>query len=178
MWNARCSDINRLTAYLVANSEFPSGAVEVKQFNKGQSNPTYLLTASDGHRYAATPHTKSLCFVLRPSETATRCARSRYVVRKQPPGDLLKGAHAIDREYRVLDALKGTSSTEQVSLCLVTHLASVSVSCPSCCSRCITRLVRAGSRDRRACAAHLAALRGPVCLTSTFSLANHFLIQI
>lgn len=58
MWDARCSDINRLTAYLVANSEFPAGAVEVKQFNKGQSNPTYLLTASDGHRYAPPPHTK------------------------------------------------------------------------------------------------------------------------
>ena len=76
-----CPDVDRLTAYLVANSEFPAGPVEVKQFNKGQSNPTYLLTSSDGHR---------------------------YVVRKQPPGDLLKGAHAIDREYRVLDALKGT----------------------------------------------------------------------
>ena len=97
-------------------------------------------------------------------------------MRKQPPGDLLKGAHAIDREYRVLDALKGTSSTEQVS-CHASCL-SVSVSCPSCCSRCITRLVRAGSRDRRARAAHLAALRGPVCLTSTLPLATHFLIQI
>ena len=65
----------------MANSEFPAGPVEIKQFNKGQSNPTYLITASDGQR---------------------------YVVRKQPPGDLLKGAHNVGREYTVLAALKGT----------------------------------------------------------------------
>ena len=74
-------DVDKLTEYLVANSDFAPGPVEVKQFNKGQSNPTYLLTASDGHR---------------------------YVVRKQPPGQLLKGAHAVDREFKVLDALKDT----------------------------------------------------------------------
>jgi len=74
-------DVDKLTEYLVANSDFAPGPVEVKQFNKGQSNPTYLLTASDGHR---------------------------YVVRKQPPGQLLKGAHAVDREFKVLDALKET----------------------------------------------------------------------
>ena len=56
-------------------------AAPVLQFNKGQSNPTYLLTASDGHR---------------------------YVVRKQPPGQLLRGAHAVDREYKVLEALQDT----------------------------------------------------------------------
>jgi len=32
----------------------------------------------------------------------------RMVLRKQPPGDLLKGAHAIDREFRMLQALSGT----------------------------------------------------------------------
>jgi hypothetical protein len=74
-------DVDKLRAYLVANSDFPDGAVEIKQFNKGQSNPTYLLTASDGHR---------------------------YVVRKQPPGHLLAGAHNVGREYQVLDALKDT----------------------------------------------------------------------
>ena len=56
-------------------------AAKDSMFNKGQSNPTYLLTASDGHR---------------------------YVVRKQPPGHLLAGAHNVGREYQVLDALKDT----------------------------------------------------------------------
>src|ERR1700730_8752938 len=30
-----------------------------------------------------------------------------YVLRRKPPGILLKGAHAIDREYRVISALSG-----------------------------------------------------------------------
>jgi len=33
----------------------------------------------------------------------------RYVLRKQPPGELLPSAHAIDREFRVLSALQGTA---------------------------------------------------------------------
>lgn len=43
----------------------------------GQSNPTYFLT----------------------------CGRHRMVLRKQPDGEILRGAHAVDREYRVLSAL-------------------------------------------------------------------------
>lgn len=47
--------------------------------NSFLSNPTYLLNASNG---------------------------KRYVVRTRPPGPLLsKTAHAIDREYRILEAL-------------------------------------------------------------------------
>ncbi|MDX1380981.1 MAG: phosphotransferase family protein, partial [Xanthomonadales bacterium] len=46
----------------------------------GQSNPTYRLDAASG----------------------------RYVLRRQPPGNLLKSAHAVDREYRVMRALAGT----------------------------------------------------------------------
>ena len=33
-------DVDALRSYLVANSDFPDGPVEIKQFNKGQSNPT------------------------------------------------------------------------------------------------------------------------------------------
>ncbi len=29
------------------------------------------------------------------------------VLRKQPPGTLLRGAHAVDREYRIMRALAG-----------------------------------------------------------------------
>ncbi|MCD0505700.1 phosphotransferase family protein, partial [Bordetella petrii] len=47
----------------------------------GQSNPTYLLEDTNGSR----------------------------VLRKQPPGNLLPSAHAIDREYRVMAALAGTA---------------------------------------------------------------------
>lgn len=53
---------------------------KVQQFQGGQSNPTFLIAAPD----------------------------RKYVLRKQPPGKLLQSAHAIDREYRVQAALKGT----------------------------------------------------------------------
>jgi aminoglycoside phosphotransferase (APT) family kinase protein len=49
----------------------------VRQFKGGQSNPTYLLEAESG----------------------------RYVLRRKPPGKLLKSAHAVDREYRAISAL-------------------------------------------------------------------------
>jgi len=49
----------------------------IRKFDGGQSNPTYLLTAGSG----------------------------RYVLRRKPGGALLHSAHAIDREYRVLEAL-------------------------------------------------------------------------
>ena len=53
------------------------GGLKVRQFKGGQSNPTYLLE---------TP-------------------RTSFVLRRKPPGTLLPGAHAVDREYRVLKAL-------------------------------------------------------------------------
>ena len=56
-----------------------AGPLAVRQFKGGQSNPTYKLV------------------------TPGRC----YVLRRKPPGQLVKGAHAVDREYRVLHALSG-----------------------------------------------------------------------
>ena len=54
-----------------------SGPLTVSQFKGGQSNPTYRLDT--------------------PGES--------YVLRRKPPGKLLPGAHAVEREYRVIDAL-------------------------------------------------------------------------
>jgi len=54
-----------------------SGPVAVSQFRGGQSNPTYRIDTPGG----------------------------AYVLRRKPPGRLLPGAHAVDREYRVLAAL-------------------------------------------------------------------------
>lgn len=53
------------------------GAVQVSMFKGGQSNPTYRIDSPNG----------------------------AYVLRRKPPGKLLPGAHAVDREYRVLAAL-------------------------------------------------------------------------
>jgi aminoglycoside phosphotransferase (APT) family kinase protein len=54
--------------------------VDLRQMRGGQSNPTFLVVTDAGE----------------------------YVLRKQPPGELLPSAHAVDREYRVIDALSRT----------------------------------------------------------------------
>lgn len=74
--NARF-DVTRLERWLQANVEGYRGPVTVEQFAGGQSNPTFLLSAPSG----------------------------RYVMRRRPAGALLKGAHAVDREARVMQAL-------------------------------------------------------------------------
>ena len=66
-----------LEEYLNANIDGFSGPLSLRQFKGGQSNPTYLIEAASG----------------------------RYVMRRKPPGKLLKSAHAVDREYRVITAL-------------------------------------------------------------------------
>jgi aminoglycoside phosphotransferase (APT) family kinase protein len=72
--------LDRLVPYLRANLPGFHGPATVRKFPGGQSNPTFLMeTPSD-----------------------------RYVVRRKPPGVLLKSAHAVEREYRVMSALSGT----------------------------------------------------------------------
>lgn len=71
-------DIPVLQTYMQKHIPGFSGELTVRKFGLGQSNPTFLLTASSG---------------------------SKYVMRKQPPGKLIKGAHAVDREARVIKAL-------------------------------------------------------------------------
>lgn len=70
-------DEERLAAWLEAHVPGCSGPLTVTQFRGGQSNPTYRLE---------TPH-------------------RTYVLRRKPPGPLLPGAHAVDREARVQRAL-------------------------------------------------------------------------
>jgi aminoglycoside phosphotransferase (APT) family kinase protein len=52
--------------------------LNIQQFQGGQSNPTFLLTAGS----------------------------KRYVLRKKPPGKLLPSAHMVEREYKVMKALE------------------------------------------------------------------------
>ncbi|MER9329023.1 phosphotransferase family protein [Mesorhizobium sp. M0152] len=70
-----------LAPYLEANIPGFSGLLSVEKFKSGQSNPTYLILAASG----------------------------RYVLRAKPPGQLLKSAHQVDREFRVMSALAGTA---------------------------------------------------------------------
>jgi aminoglycoside phosphotransferase (APT) family kinase protein len=76
-------DESRLHAYLRDRIEDFGGHLQIRQFEGGASNPTFLLTAE--------------------STGGTR----HFVVRKKPPGQLLASAHQVDREYRVMKALEG-----------------------------------------------------------------------
>lgn len=67
-----------LVAWMKANVDDFAGPMTVEQFKGGQSNPTYKL--------------------LTPGKS--------YVLRRKPPGHLLRGAHAVEREAKVLTGLE------------------------------------------------------------------------
>jgi aminoglycoside phosphotransferase (APT) family kinase protein len=69
----------RLGAYL--DAEFGRGALEIERVGGGQSNPTFFV--AHGGR--------------------------RMVLRKKPAGAIIPGAHAVEREFRVLNALAATN---------------------------------------------------------------------
>lgn len=56
------------------------GPITATKFSGGQSNPTYRLDTPKG----------------------------AFVLRRKPPGDLLQSAHAVEREFRVQNALADT----------------------------------------------------------------------
>jgi len=73
-------DAARLDAFLRGALPGLGGAVRLARIGGGQSNPTFFVDYD----------TRSL------------------VLRKQPPGELLPSAHAVDREFRVMSALAGS----------------------------------------------------------------------
>ncbi|MFV0474929.1 MAG: phosphotransferase [Pikeienuella sp.] len=73
-------DLGAVESYLKANLPGFKGPLEAEKTATGQSNPTFILKAGSGE----------------------------YVLRRKPPGQLLKSAHAVDREYRVIRALAET----------------------------------------------------------------------
>ena len=84
-------DLRALDAWAGAYVEGWRGPARAKKFPTGQSNPTYLVETSG----------------------------ARYVLRRKPPGKLLKSAHMIEREYRVLKALEnsGYPAPRALALC-------------------------------------------------------------
>ena len=70
----------RLDQFLTERIRGFRGPLRVRQYEGGQSNPTYYVGARGGE----------------------------YVLRRKPPGKLLPSAHLIEREYRVLSALAET----------------------------------------------------------------------
>lgn len=86
-------DTGALQAYMRQHVEGFSGELSLEQFKGGQSNPTFKLSAN-GQSY-----------VLR--------------TKPGPAAKLLASAHAIDREFRVMDALNksGFPAARQYALC-------------------------------------------------------------
>lgn len=74
-------DTQSLGAYMASHIPGYKGPVSAEKFAGGQSNPTFKLTDANNQH---------------------------YVLRRKPPGELLKSAHAVDREFRVISALQGT----------------------------------------------------------------------
>ncbi|MHC9235788.1 phosphotransferase family protein [Pseudooceanicola sp. 502str34] len=81
MQDSATLDTGAVARWLKDNVEGFEGPLEAEKFAGGQSNPTYRL----------------------------KTPRDTYVLRRKPPGKLLKSAHAVDREYRVQKALAGTA---------------------------------------------------------------------
>ncbi|NOT86852.1 MAG: phosphotransferase [Lysobacter sp.] len=73
--------VESLATYLETHVAGFRGPLTAAKFKGGQSNPTYRIDAASG----------------------------TYVLRRKPPGRLLPSAHAVDREFRALQALHGTS---------------------------------------------------------------------
>lgn len=69
--------MDRLTDWLGRHAPALGQLKSIRQFKGGQSNPTYRVETDAGV----------------------------YVLRRKPPGAVLKGAHAVDREFRVISAL-------------------------------------------------------------------------
>jgi aminoglycoside phosphotransferase (APT) family kinase protein len=73
--------LDRIERYLAEHVGGFRGPLTAERFGDGQSNPTYRLRAGSGD----------------------------YVLRRKPPGPLLPSAHAVDREFRVMQALAKTA---------------------------------------------------------------------
>jgi aminoglycoside phosphotransferase (APT) family kinase protein len=84
-------DVARLETWARDHIAGFAGPLTAKKFDTGQSNPTYLL------------------------ETPAQ----RYVMRRKPPGKLLKSAHMVEREFRALRGLEqaGFPSPRALALC-------------------------------------------------------------
>lgn len=75
------NELARVTAWMEAHVVGFQPSVRAEKFEVGQSNPTFRLVSPSGS----------------------------YVLRRKPPGTLLKSAHAVDREFRVQQALVGSA---------------------------------------------------------------------
>ncbi len=74
--------IENLDLWLNQNTPLKIEIVSLVKFETGQSNPTFVIKSDE----------------------------KNYVLRSKPKGNLLKGAHRIDREYKVMNSLKNSQN--------------------------------------------------------------------
>ena len=75
------TDPDKLAHYLKDRLPgYRGGPLRLEKFAAGESNPTFRLLSEEGS----------------------------WVLRRKPPGELLASAHAVDREYRLLQALQNS----------------------------------------------------------------------
>jgi aminoglycoside phosphotransferase (APT) family kinase protein len=75
-------DTRVLAEYLDKTLNIKANRLQIREFGHGQSNPTYYVGTDGGER---------------------------LVLRKKPPGKLLKGAHMVEREYIIKKLLRRMS---------------------------------------------------------------------
>ena len=85
-------DLDALTAYLNRHLEGFQGPLTMEIFKGGQSNPTYKLI------------TPGMCYVMR--------------AKPGPVARLLPSAHAVEREFKVMNGLQGTDVPVAKMYCL------------------------------------------------------------
>jgi aminoglycoside phosphotransferase (APT) family kinase protein len=88
-------------------------SLTVQQFSHGQSNPTYLCTVSPAAKavrpsvmigYGVMP--RPVVGESSPSSPSPSAPPVSFVLRKKPSGPVIATAHAVEREYAVMDALR------------------------------------------------------------------------
>jgi len=84
-------NVTNLKSYFSTYTPDLGNLLSLEKFSTGQSNPTYKASFESG----------------------------QYVLRSKPPGTLLKSAHQIEREFRVMKALKHS----EVPVPTMVHLA-------------------------------------------------------
>lgn len=79
--HASLPDCGRLAPWMVRHVRGFRGPLRALALSGGQSNPTFKLTSDSG----------------------------TYVLRRKPLGPILPSAHAVEREFRILESLHGTA---------------------------------------------------------------------
>lgn len=92
------SGVSRAWAAGTGHEGFDGFRIELKKFSSGQSNPTFLLVV-----HLSPPPAAAAAAASGASAAGTT---ARFVLRKKPASVTVSSAHAVEREFRILRALR------------------------------------------------------------------------